>query len=221
MRIMNVNGRLALAVDNGYLDVATASDGPELGPPVPHPPQVFAIGLNYRAHAEEGGLATPESPMVFTKFPSSITGPNGEISLPPGAVDDEAELVVVIGRRLQLQPPAPQQFSLAKSFPGFSPLGPVLVTADELANPDDLEIACRLNGETLQRARTWEMIFGVPALIAYLSSILPLLPGDVIFTGTPDGVGFARDPQRLIAAGDTLETELEGIGTMRHTFAAP
>jgi 2-keto-4-pentenoate hydratase/2-oxohepta-3-ene-1,7-dioic acid hydratase in catechol pathway len=206
---------------------------------------VFAIGLNYRAHAAEGGMAIPESPMVFTKFPSSITGPNREIRLPAGAVDYEAELVVVIGRRaarvreaeawshvagvtagqdlserlLQLQPPAPQQFSLAKSFPGFSPLGPVLVTRDELANPDDLKIACRLNGEALQCARTSEMIFGVPALIAYLSSIVTLLPGDVIFTGTPDGVGFARDPQRLIAAGDTLETELEGVGTMRHTFA--
>jgi len=217
-----------------------------VGPPSPRPSQVFAVGLNYRDHAAEGGVALPASPMIFTKFPASVAGPFDTIALPPGSVDFEAELVVVIGRRayevaeddawshvagltvgqdiserqLQLQPPAPQQFSLAKSYPGFAPLGPVLVTPDELDDPDDLELGCALNGEEMQRARTSEMIFPVPRLVAYLSSILPLFPGDLIFTGTPSGIGWVRDPKRLLGEGDELVTWVVGIGTMRHSFRA-
>jgi 2-keto-4-pentenoate hydratase/2-oxohepta-3-ene-1,7-dioic acid hydratase in catechol pathway len=141
------------------------------GPPVPKPGQVFGIGLNYRDHASEAGLELPDSPMVFTKFPASVTGPAGTIALPPGSVDFEAELVAVIGRpayrvteadawahvagltagqdlserELQLKPPAPQQYNLGKSYPGFAPIGPVLVTPDEFANPDDLEVVCTLS----------------------------------------------------------------------------
>jgi 2-keto-4-pentenoate hydratase/2-oxohepta-3-ene-1,7-dioic acid hydratase in catechol pathway len=217
-----------------------------VGAPSPRPAQVFAVGLNYRDHAAEGGIDLPASPMIFTKFPASVTGPFDTIDLPPGSVDFEAELVVVIGRRaydvperdawsyvagltvgqdlsereLQLQPPAPQQFSLAKSYPGFAPLGPVLVTPDELHDPDDLELGCLLNGEQMQQARTSQMIFPVPRLVAYLSSILPLFPGDLIFTGTPSGIGWVRDPKRLLAEGDELVTYVEGIGTMRHSFRA-
>lgn len=217
-----------------------------VGPPSPRPSQVFAVGLNYRDHAAEGGIDLPASPMIFTKFPASVAGPFDTIGLPPGSVDFEAELVVVIGRRayevpeddawsyvagltvgqdlsereLQLQPPVPQQFSLAKSYPGFAPLGPVLVTPDELDSPDDLELGCRLNGEQMQQARTSQMIFPVPRLVAYLSSILPLSPGDLIFTGTPSGIGWVRDPKRLLQEGDELVTYVEGIGTMRHTFTA-
>ncbi len=217
-----------------------------LGAPVPRPPQVFAIGLNYRAHAEEGGAEIPPVPMVFTKFPASVAGPRDVIELPRGAVDFEAELVVVIGRladrvtadaawthvagltsgqdlserQLQTAPPRPPQYSLAKSFRGFSPLGPVLVTVDEFTDPTDLEIGCRLNGEQMQLARTSELIHPVADIIAYLSMILPLLPGDAIFTGTPAGIGYTRDPKILLAPGDVLETHIEGIGTMRHTFAA-
>jgi len=217
-----------------------------VGPPSPRPSQVFAVGLNYRDHAAEGGIALPTSPMIFTKFPASLAGPFDTITLPPGSVDFEAELVAVIGRRayevaerdawsyvagltvgqdisereLQLQPPAPQQFSLAKSYPGFAPLGPVLVTPDELDDPDDLELGCRLNGEEMQRARTSDMIFPVPRLVAYLSSILPLFPGDVIFTGTPSGIGWVRDPKRLLQEGDELVTYVTGIGAMRHSFRA-
>ena len=170
-------------------DGAEPLDASITGPPVPRPGQVFAIGLNYRAHAQEAGLDLPDSPMVFTKFPASVTGPVGTIVLPPGSVDFEAELVAVIGRRayqvpeaeawayvagltagqdlsereLQLKPPAPQQYNLGKSFPGFAPTGPVLVTPDELDDPDDLELACTLSGEEMQKARTRDLVLFRPA----------------------------------------------------------
>jgi 2,4-diketo-3-deoxy-L-fuconate hydrolase len=215
-----------------------------LGPPSPRPAQVFAVGLNYADHAAESGHPRPEAPMVFTKFPTSLTGPHGKIALPPGTVDWEVELVVVIGPRIagplepadawshvagltvgqdlseritQLRRPAPQ-FSLGKSFPGFGPLGPVLVTPDEFADPDDLALSCRLNGETVQSSRTSRMIFGVPELLSYLSRVVTLLPGDVVFTGTPEGVGQSREPPRFLRPGDVLESEIEGIGALRHTF---
>jgi 2,4-didehydro-3-deoxy-L-rhamnonate hydrolase len=214
--------------------------------PVPNPRQVFAIGLNYRAHAEESGLALPPSPVVFTKFPSCVTGPYGDIALPEGGHTDwEAELVVVIGRhtyrvagqdawshvagvtagqdiserKTQLAGPAPQ-FSLGKSLPGFGPLGPCLVTVDELDDPDDLAIRCTLNGETVQLARTSDMIFSVPRLIASLSALVPLLPGDLIFTGTPAGVGMGRTRQRWLTPGDELTTSIETVGEMRHRFVS-
>lgn len=227
-------------------DGAEPLDASAIGPPVPRPGQVFAIGLNYRAHAHEAGLDLPGSPMVFTKFPASITGPAGTITLPPGSVDFEAELVAVIGRRayqvpeaaawghvagltagqdlsereLQLRPPAPQQYNLGKSYPGFAPIGPVLVTPDEFDDPGDLELSCTLSGEEMQKARTRDLIFSVPQLIAFLSSVLPLLPGDLIFTGTPSGIGWAREPRRLLADGDELVTRVEEIGEMRHRFTA-
>ena len=216
-----------------------------VGAPVPQPRQIFAIGLNYKDHARESGLELPSSPMVFTKFPAAVAGPYDTIELPPGSVDFEVELVAVIGRRahrvaeadawnyvagltvgqdlserdLQLQPPAPQQFNLAKSFAGFAPIGPCLVTADEFTDPDNVEIGCLLNGEQMQKAQTGELIFPVPALVAYLSSVLPLLPGDLIFTGTPSGIGWGRTPQRFLRPGDQLLSYVEGIGAMHHQFA--
>lgn len=219
----------------------------ELGSPAPAPRQVLAIGLNYRDHAAESGLGTPEGmPPVFTKFVTSITGPVTEVALPAdGHTDWEVELVAVVGRRAehvaeadawsyvaglaagqdlseritQLEGPAPQ-FSLGKSFPGFAPIGPWLVSTDEFANPDDLELTCSLNGEEVQRGRTSELIFSVPTLIARLSAVLPLLPGDVIFTGTPAGVGLGRTPQRWIGVGDELVSAIEGIGELRQRFTA-
>lgn len=214
--------------------------------PVPEPRQVFAIGLNYADHAAEGGLDPGENPMVFTKFASSITGPVGEIALPPGSVDYEAELVIVIGkhaehltqdnawdcvagltvgqdiseRELQTAPPLPPQFSLGKSYPKFGPIGPVVVSPDEFDDPSDLEITCLLNGEQRQHARTSQMIFSVPDILCFLTTVLPLLPGDVIFTGTPSGIGFVRQPPALIQPGDELVTRIEGIGEMRHRFHA-
>jgi 2-keto-4-pentenoate hydratase/2-oxohepta-3-ene-1,7-dioic acid hydratase in catechol pathway len=222
---------------------AQAFDAAALRQPVTAPRQVFAIGLNYSEHAAESGLRAPDDPAVFTKFVSSLTGPTGAIALPTGTVDWEVELVAVIGREarnvtesaawdhvagltvgqdlsertLQLSGPAPQ-FSLGKSYPGFSPLGPALVSVDELADPDDLELGCQVNGELVQKGRTSDLIFSVPELVARLSAVLPLLPGDVIFTGTPSGVGHARDPKQYLQPGDELVSWVEGIGEMRHTF---
>ncbi|AWW42192.1 fumarylacetoacetate hydrolase family protein [Streptomyces cadmiisoli] len=231
---------------------ARAVNGPQisdvrLAAPVPFPRQVFAIGLNYREHAREGGAEIPSTPMVFTKFPSAITGPTDSVVLPSQYVDFEAELVVVIGkpaegvgaheawhyvagltlgqdlseRAVQTAPPKPQQYSLAKSYRGFAPVGPVLATPDEFANPDDVEISCHLNGVEMQRARTSDLIFDVPHLVEYLSSIVTLLPGDLVFTGTPSGIGWVRDPRVVLRPDDVLVTSGDRIGSMRNTFTRP
>ncbi|MFF5075437.1 fumarylacetoacetate hydrolase family protein [Actinoplanes sp. NPDC000266] len=217
-----------------------------LGPPVPRPPQIFGIGLNYREHAAEAGLPLPHQPMVFAKFPAAVTGPHTSITRPPGSVDFEAELVAVIGaraeqvsadhawkhvagltggqdlseRELQTTGSTPPQFSLGKSFPGFAPIGPSLVSADEFPDPDDIGLGCAINGEPMQQGRTADMIFSIPRLIEFLSGVVPLLPGDLIFTGTPSGIGWARTPPRLLQVGDELVTHVEGIGEMRHHFVA-
>lgn len=227
------------------LPPGTPFDVADLGAPSPAPRQVIAAGLNYRDHAKESGLGLPDTmPPVFTKFPSCVTGPVTDVALPPGGHNDwEIELVVVIGARAhrvseeaawdhvagltagqdlseritQLQGPAPQ-FSLGKSFPGFAPTGPWLVTPDELDDPDDLGLLCTLNGEQVQKNRTGELIFPVSELIARLSAVLPLLPGDLMFTGTPSGVGLGRQPQRWLAPGDELVSSIEGIGELRQRF---
>jgi 2-keto-4-pentenoate hydratase/2-oxohepta-3-ene-1,7-dioic acid hydratase in catechol pathway len=202
---------------------------------------VFAIGMNYAAHAAEAGLEAPTFPPTFTKFPTCLTGPDATVELPSEFVDWEVELVVVMGRLayevatgsgwayvagltvgqdlseriVQTRPPAPQ-FSLGKSFPGFGPIGPWVITPDVLDDPDDLALGCSVNGEEVQKSRTSDLIFGVDALIHHLSSITPLLPGDLIFTGTPAGVGGTRTPPRFLAPGDELTSTIEGIGTI-HT----
>lgn len=207
---------------------------------VPTPRQVFAIGLNYRSHADEAGMDLPEVPATFTKFPASLAGPFDDIKLVGPAVDWEVELVVVIGLRADdvaeadawshvagltvgqdisdrhLQMAAGRQFSLGKSRRGYGPIGPWVVTLDEIPNPDDLALGCSVDGETVQDARSSELIFSVPRLIAELSAVLPLLPGDVIFTGTPAGVGGARQPPRFLQHGQVLESWIEGIGTIRN-----
>jgi 2-keto-4-pentenoate hydratase/2-oxohepta-3-ene-1,7-dioic acid hydratase in catechol pathway len=218
-----------------------------LGPPSPRPSQVVAIGLNYADHAAETGYQVPTTlPPVFTKFPSAITGPYGEIALPPGGNTDwEVEVVAVIGRAAhgisideawshvagltvgqdlservsQMAGPAPQ-FGLAKSFPGFAPTGPWLVTPDEFDNPDDLALGCAVDGETVQSGRTSKLIFSVPRILASLSAVITLRPGDLVFTGTPDGVGLGMDPPRYLRSGETLRTWVEGIGDLEHTFRA-
>lgn len=232
--------------DDGLVAEAGPGTG-ALGAPSPRPRQVFAIGLNYAHHAEESGFTAPEAPVVFTKFPSCIVGPEHALHLPRGNVDWEAELVVVIGvhshriareqawgvvagltvgqdlseRVLQRSGPAPQ-FGLAKSFPGFGPTGPVLVTPEELGDPDDLLITCELNGEIVQQARTSQMLFPVPvpALVAWISHVTPLYPGDLIFTGTPSGIGMSRTPARFLAKGDHLVTSIDGIGSMTQRVLA-
>jgi 2,4-didehydro-3-deoxy-L-rhamnonate hydrolase len=222
----------------------TSSTGPlvelDLQCPVPRPRQVFAIGLNYRAHAEESGMTAPEVPATFTKFPASLGGPYDDIEIVSESVDWEVELVAVVGLRADrvavndgwthvagltvgqdisdrdLQFAAGAQFSLGKSRRGYGPMGPWVVTLDDLADPDDLGLGCSVDGETVQDARTSDLIFSVPCLIAELSAVLPLLPGDLIFTGTPAGIGMVRQPPKFLVTGQIVESWIEGIGTIRN-----
>ncbi|GAB2456633.1 fumarylacetoacetate hydrolase family protein [Jatrophihabitans fulvus] len=222
-----------------------AIDRADLGAPTPAPRQVFAIGLNYGDHIDESKMGRPPAPAVFTKFPSSITGPDDTVVLPSANVDWEVELVVAIGRRayevdeaaawdhvaglmvgqdlservVQLIGPVPQ-FSLGKSYPGFAPVGPYLVTPDEVPNRDDLELGCGVGDEVLQLGRTSSLIFDVPELVAKLSAVCPLLPGDIIFTGTPSGVGNAREPKRFLEPGQLLRSHIEGVGELRNPMVA-
>ena len=221
-------------------------DEARLGPPVPKPRQTFAIGLNYRDHAAEAGADVPRHPQVFTKFSSCFTGPRATVDLASEYVDWEIELVVVLGRRaervpadqawahvagltvgqdlsdrkLQLRRPQPAQYSLGKSRPGFGPMGPAVVSLNEVPAPDDLGLTCALNGEEVQKSRTSEMIFPVPEIIARLSAVLPLFPGDVIFTGTPGGIGGTRTPPRFLAPGDKLVSTIDRLGSLVTDFAA-
>lgn len=212
----------------------------ELRCPVPAPHQVFAIGVNYRSHAVESGMAVPDVPATFTKFPACLAGPFDDVEIVGESTDWEVELVAVIGVRADrvdeahawrhvagltvgqdvsdrhLQFAAGAQFSLGKSRRGYGPMGPWVVTPDDLPDPDDLALGCSVDGEKVQDARTSDLIFGVPRLVAELSAVLPLLPGDVIFTGTPAGIGAVRHPPRFLAPGEILESWIEGIGTLRN-----
>lgn len=223
--------------DAAPLDVA------RLGPPVPSPRQVFAIGLNYREHAQEAGYDTSGLPQVFTKFPSCLAGPTATVPVVSARLDWEVELVVVIGetcqrvaeatawdkvaglmvgqdisaRDVQLAGSSPQ-WSLGKSYANFGPTGPFLVPTESVANREDLRISCALNGEVMQDSRTSLMIWNVRELVARLSSVVTLLPGDLIFTGTPAGVGNRREPPRYLGPDDVLVSAIEGLGELRTTF---
>jgi len=216
--------------------------------PVPRPGKVVCIGLNYRDHARETGARIPEQPIFFSKFPSNVIGPEDDVVHPGDAitsqVDYEVELVVVMGRGgrhipeeraldyvagytvgndvsardLQLQ--RGSQWAKGKALDTFAPMGPALVTADEVPNPNGLRIQMRLNGQTMQDSNTSEMIFSVPVLIAFLSRLFAFQPGDVIYTGTPSGVGLARDPQVWVRPGDVMEAEVERLGVLRNRVVA-
>lgn len=211
--------------------------------PLSSPGKVICIGLNYRDHAIESGVEPPPEPVVFNKFPQSIAGPDDPIRLPPVCqqVDYEAELVVVVGKRgkriprasamqhvagymngndvsardWQLQKPG-KQWLLGKTPDTFAPIGPWLVTADDVPNPGELSIQLRLNGQTMQNSSTRELIFKIDELIAYVSQITTLEPGDLIFTGTPPGVGMARKPPVFLKPGDVCEVEIAGLGVLRN-----
>lgn len=211
--------------------------------PIPDPQKVLCLGLNYRDHAIESGMAIPEEPVLFSKFASSLIGHGEPIELPSVSkeVDYEAELVVYIGKRgrdipqaeamsyvagyavghdvsardWQLNKPG-KQWLAGKTFDTFAPIGPVLVTADEVADPHNLGIRLRLNGETMQDSSTAQLIFRIDEVIAYISRIFTLEPGDLIFTGTPPGVGMARKPQVWLKAGDVVEVEIDGLGILRN-----
>jgi 2-keto-4-pentenoate hydratase/2-oxohepta-3-ene-1,7-dioic acid hydratase in catechol pathway len=211
-------------------------DATRLGPPVPRPRNVFAVGLNYQAHADEGAMELPANPLVFTKFPSCLVGPTADVELRSDAVDYEGELVVVIGpggkdieaadawdhvvglmvgqdisdRAVQFAA-KPPHFDLGKSFDTFGPIGPVMVSTDSV-DRDRLRIVTEVNGEVRQDGTTDEMIFDIPTLVSYLSRVTTLATGDLIFTGTPDGIGAAQG--KFLADGDVATTRIDGIGAL-------
>ncbi|MFP6664722.1 MAG: fumarylacetoacetate hydrolase family protein [Deltaproteobacteria bacterium] len=219
------------AVPDAPLDVAALSAC------VPLPRKVFAVGLNYRAHAEESGMEVPPNPLVFAKFSNCITGPTADVIIYGPTTDWEAELVLVMGTRARditaedawehiagftcgqdvserttQFASKPPHFDLAKSFDTYGPIGPCIVSLDQFADPSDLAITCDVNGERQQDARTSDLIFTIPELVAYISGICTLEPGDMIFTGTPAGAGFMKG--RFLQPGDVIETTIEGIGTL-------
>lgn len=226
---------------------AFSPQGVALLAPIPDPEKVICIGLNYADHAAESGVAIPSEPVVFNKFPTAVSAPGAPIVLPRATdkVDYEAELVVVIGtggrhiavenalrhvagytcghdvsaRDWQLHKPG-GQWLLGKTFDTFAPFGPALVTPDEVGNAGELNIALRIDGVTLQNSNTRQLIFSIDRLIAYVSGVCTLKPGDVIFTGTPPGVGAARKPPLYLRAGNRVEVEIERLGVLENPVVA-
>lgn len=213
--------------------------------PLSNPPRVFAIGLNYRGHARESGMAIPTTPVVFFKLTTAIIGPGEAIVLPKNSTepDYEAEFAFVIGNGGYRIPAAAwrrhvygytivndvsardvqfasSQWSMSKSFPTFCPLGPAIVTAGEIADPHALDISLTIDGETMQHSSTRELIFKIPELVEYLSSITPLLPGDIVSTGTPYGVGLGRTPRRWLKPGEAVTVSVEGLGSLTNPVIA-
>jgi 2-keto-4-pentenoate hydratase/2-oxohepta-3-ene-1,7-dioic acid hydratase in catechol pathway len=222
-----------------------AREDVQLLAPVPRPGKIICIGLNYRDHAAESNMPIPESPVIFSKFGTSVAGPNQPVLLPPAStqVDYEAEMAVVIGRRARHVAReraydyvlgymnfndvsardfqfADKQWTRGKACDTFAPMGEYIATTDEIPDPHRLSIKLRLNGRTMQDSNTNQLIFGVPELIEFLSASITLEPGDVIATGTPPGVGFARTPPVFIKEGDVMEVEIEGLGILRNPVAA-
>jgi 2-keto-4-pentenoate hydratase/2-oxohepta-3-ene-1,7-dioic acid hydratase in catechol pathway len=239
----------AIAADVTSVDAPSAAtlgvDEVRLHAPLANPPRVFAIGLNYRDHAKESGMEVPKTPVVFFKLTTSIIGPGENIVLPKNSTepDYEAEFAFVIGKGGYRIPAAAwrehvygytivndvsardvqfatSQWSMSKSFPTFCPMGPAIVTADEIADPHQLAIGLSIDGEALQNSNTRELVFGIPQLIEHLSSITPLLPGDVVSTGTPPGVGLGRTPRRWLKPGETVTVTIEGLGSLTNPVVA-
>ncbi|MFM0109822.1 fumarylacetoacetate hydrolase family protein [Paraburkholderia nemoris] len=230
-----------------HLLPAVDLSGRRIGPPV-RPQQIISIGLNYRRHAAEVGMAVPEEPIVSTKACNALAGPYDDLLIPPGALktDWEVELGVVIGRRVQyLASPAEAnqyiagyctandiserswllerggQWFKGKSFPSFAPLGPYLVTADEIRDPNALQLTCRVNGQLMQDDNTGDMVFDVAELVHYLSRFMVLEPGDVILTGSPGGMAISRPDKPYLRPGDIVETEIAGLGAQRQHCRQP
>jgi 2-keto-4-pentenoate hydratase/2-oxohepta-3-ene-1,7-dioic acid hydratase in catechol pathway len=213
--------------------------------PIPRPPKIICIGLNYRDHAEESRMAIPEVPTVFAKFPTAVIGPGQPIVLPKASTrpDYEAEFAVVIGRGGRHIPEAKwrdhifgytmmndvsardfqmatTQWMMGKTFDTFAPIGPWIVTADEIEDPHNLDISMVLSGDVMQHSNTRNLIFSVPKLVSYLSSVFTLETGDIIATGTPAGVGFARTPPRYLKPGDECRVRVQGIGELVNPVVA-
>jgi 2-keto-4-pentenoate hydratase/2-oxohepta-3-ene-1,7-dioic acid hydratase in catechol pathway len=215
-----------------------------IGPPVPRPGKIICIGLNYRDHAAESNMPVPSSPVTFSKYVTSVTGPGKPIVLPPSSqqVDYEAEMAIVIGRRAKYVPIerafeyvlgymnfndvsardfqfADGQWQRGKACDTFAPMGPFILMRDFAGDPHALRIQLRLNGKTMQDSSTAQLIFGVDHVVSFLSQTITLEPGDVIATGTPPGVGFARKPPVFLKAGDVVEVEVEGLGVLSNPVA--
>jgi 2-keto-4-pentenoate hydratase/2-oxohepta-3-ene-1,7-dioic acid hydratase in catechol pathway len=193
-----------------------------LGPPLPNPPRIFAIGLNYREHALETNQPIPATPIVFLKLPTAIIGPGDPIVLPKNSTEPDHVYGYTIVNDVSARDVqrSSTQFSLAKSFPTFCPMGPAIVTADEIPDPHALSIRLSIDGEVLQNSNTGELIFKIPALIEYISSITPLLPGDIVSTGTPSGVGAGRTPRRWLKPGESVTISIEALGSLTNQIAA-
>jgi acylpyruvate hydrolase len=213
--------------------------------PVPRPGKIICVGLNYRDHAAESKMPIPDYPAIFSKYANAIIGPDQPIVIPrvTDQVDYEGELAFVIGRRGRYIPPEQalahvagymafndvsardfqmrtSQWTIGKAFDGFAPTGPALVTADEIPDPHDLDLRVTIGGELLQSSNTRNLVFTVPDLVAQLSQVMTLEPGDIVATGTPAGVGFARTPPRFLRPGDLVEVEISGIGILRNPVVA-
>ncbi|WP_430968802.1 fumarylacetoacetate hydrolase family protein [Spongiimicrobium sp. 2-473A-2-J] len=212
-----------------------------LGPPVCRPSKLVCVGLNYAQHAAESGMEIPEEPVLFFKATTAIVGPNDDLILPKGSkkTDWEVELAVVIGKRTSYVPlkdamdhvagyvlhndysereyqlEREGQWVKGKSCDTFAPLGPFLVTQDEIKDPHQLDLWLKLNGETMQRSNTSDLVFKIPELVSYISEFMTLLPGDIISTGTPFGVGLGLDPPRYLKAGDLVELGITGLGSSK------
>ncbi len=236
LRELIASGRLA---ELEAAELASPVPDAQLGPPIPDPDKIVCIGLNYRSHAAEAGIEPPDSPTFFAKFRNALTGPGAEVPLPASSrkVDYEAEVAFVIGRRahqvaeenaldhiagytllndlsardLQFSTP---QWMPGKVFDGSAPCGPALVTPDEAGPHDAIEISLQLNGETMQSASTSDLVFSIPRLVAHLSSLMTLEPGDLISTGTPAGVGSVREPRVWLKPGDELVVESPTLGRL-------
>jgi len=213
--------------------------------PIPDPPKILCMGLNYRDHAKEANLEIPKYPVIFAKYPNTVIGSGDHIVLPKNSrkPDYEAEFGFVIGRRARHVKAedwsscvfgymnchdvsardyqmSVSQWTMGKNFDTFAPMGPYLVTADDIEDPHNLDITLTLNGETMQSSNTRELIFKIPETVAFLSSVMTLEPGDVVLTGTPAGVGFSRKPPRWLAPGDEAVIRVEGLGELRNTCVA-
>ncbi len=231
-------------IDSGNLPLFDRSEI-KLEAAIPRPPKIICIGLNYRNHAIESGMEIPKSPIIFSKFANCVAAPNEPILLPASSeqVDYEAELAFVMGRRAKniskddamryvfgytnFNDVSARDFQFAdgqwqrgKSCDTFAPMGEFIATSDEVADPHELRIQFRLNGETLQDSSTSELIFRIPELVEFLSRSITLEPGDIIATGTPPGVGFARKPPIFLKAGDVAEVEIEGLGVLSNPVKA-
>lgn len=233
--------RLAAWLQTNQASCPEVPGAVRLGPPLCRPSKLICVGLNYAQHAMESGMELPKEPVLFFKATSAIVGPNDDVIIPPNSVktDWEVELAVVIGKKAsyvsedaamdhvfgyvlhndyserEYQLERSGQWVKGKSCDTFAPLGPFVATKDEISEPHDLNLWLKLNGETMQNSNTADFVFNIPQLVSYISKFMTLLPGDIISTGTPAGVGLGLKPPRYLKAGDMVELGIEGLGTSK------